>query len=145
MITGNELKQYFWRLFGILGVVLFWAGLWDGVGSLPYLSNPLFSLVVCIVLFTLSGVIFKETSPLWSPLTGVNKVLKEVHNHPAKHEFQVKYEDQLKKKDFLVGAQWLKKIEKDFLAFHDQQRKEVFIPINRIKEVLSQGKSHWMR
>ena len=145
MITLEELRQYFWRLFGVIGVVFFWAGLWDGVGSLPYISNPLISLIFGIILFTLSGVIFKETSPLWSSPTGVRKILKEVHGHPFKHEFHIKYEDHLKKKDFEIGAQWFKKIEKDFLVFHDPQNKEVFIPVNRVKEVIRGEKSHWKK
>ncbi len=145
MVTVDEVKQYFWKLFGVVGVVLFWAGLWDGVGSLPYISNPVISLIFGIILFTLSGVLFKNTSPLWSAPKGIHKALKEVHQHPFKHEFHFRYEDKTKGKDFLIGAQWFHKIEKDFAVFHDPQNKEVFIPVSRIKEVLRGEKTDWKK
>src|SRR3989344_1169922 len=141
----DEAKQYFWKLFGILGVVMLWAGLWDGVGNFSYLSNPIVSLIFGVILFTLSGVIFKDTSPLWSPPTGVHKVLGDIKRHPFRHEFHIRYEDRLKGKDFLIGAQWFKKVEKNFLIFHDPKNKEVFVPLNRVKEVLRGEKTHWRR
>ncbi|MBI4151405.1 hypothetical protein HY496_00400 [Candidatus Woesearchaeota archaeon] len=145
MITLDEIRQYFWKLFGVLGVVLFWAGLWDGVGSLPYISNPFVSLVLGVILFTLSGVLFKDTSPLWTSPSTVHKILKDVHQHPFKHEFHIRYEDKLKGKDFLIGAQWFKKVEKGFLIFHDPQNKEVFIPLSRVKEILRGERTHWKK
>ncbi len=145
MITFDEIKQYLWKIVGVLGVVLLWIGLTDGIGELPYLKDPLISLIVGIILFTLSGIFFKDSSPLWSAPKGIQKVLKEVHQHPFKHEFHFRYEDKTKKKDFLIGAQFFHKIEKDFAIFRDPDNKEVFIPVNRIKEVLRGEKTHWKK
>ena len=57
-------KHYFWSLFSVIAVVFFWAGVWDGIGYLPYLENPLISLIVGIVILASSGLIFKEFNPM---------------------------------------------------------------------------------
>ena len=62
MISGEDIKKYFWYLFGIMGVVFFWSGTWDGLGNLGPLVNPLVSLVVGVVLLSLSGIIFKDAN-----------------------------------------------------------------------------------
>ena len=43
-------KKYFWSLFGVVGIVSFWAGIWEGIAGLPYIVNPLISLIVGITL-----------------------------------------------------------------------------------------------
>jgi len=142
MISGEDIKKYFWYLFGIMGVVFFWSGTWDGLGNLGPLVNPLVSLVVGVVLLSLSGIIFKDANPLWEMEKPAKAEAKKVHRHPKKHEFHFKYEDKLKNKELLLHAQNLQRIEKEFLVFLDQG-KEFFVPLHRVTEILHKGKTHW--
>ena len=59
MITREDAQRYFWYFFGVLGVVLFWAGVWDGIGQISFLKNPFFSLVVGLILLSVGGIIRK--------------------------------------------------------------------------------------
>lgn len=143
MVAGEDIKKYFWYVFGIIGVVFFWAGVWDGLGYIhPIIANPWLSLVVGIIMLGLSGAIFKEANPLWEVEKPVKTEAKKVHRHPQKQEFYFKYEDHMKKKEVMLNAQQLKHIEKDFLVFLDKG-KEVFVPLHRVKEILHKGKTHW--
>src|SRR3989338_6280169 len=97
MITGEEIKKYFWYLFGMIGVVFFWAGVWDGLGNIhPIIANPWLSLALGIILLGLSGIIFKDANILWEREKPVMSEAKKVHNHPNKEEFHFKYQDHLK-------------------------------------------------
>ena len=143
MITGEEIKKYFWYLFGMIGVVFFWAGVWDGLGNIhPIIANPWLSLALGIILLGLSGIIFKDANILWEREKPVMSEAKKVHNHPKKGEFHFKYQDHLKNKEILLHAQKLKQVEKEFLVFLNKG-KEVFIPLHRVTEILHKGKTHW--
>ena len=141
-INQEQLKKYFWSLFSIIGVVLFWIGVWEGIGGLPYISNPFISLGVGLLMFTLSGVIFKEFNPLQSVEKSAQAVLQTLSVHPQKHEFHIKYKDKIKNKEFKFKADKFKKLEKDFLVFLENG-KEIFIPVHRVTEVLHKNKTHW--
>ena len=67
----------------------------------------------------------------------------KIQNHPAKHEFDIKYHDKLKQKIFTLKAHNLTKIEKGFLVFSDEGKQETFVPLHRIREVLHKGAPHW--
>ncbi len=142
MISLEEIKKYFWYLFGVMGIVFFWTGTWDGLGNLWLLQNPLISFIVGIILLGLSGVIFKESNPLWELEKPVKTQAKKVHHHPQKHEFHFKYEDHVKNKELLLHAQNLQRIEKEFLVFLDKG-KEIFVPLHRVTEILHNEKTHW--
>ena len=142
MIGWEDVKKYFWYLFGTLGVIFFWAGVYDGLGSLPVIENPLVSLILGITMLSLSGVLLKGANPLWEVEKPVKTQAKKVYRHPQKHEFHFKYEDHLKKKELTVHAGKLQRIEKEFLVFIDQG-KEVFVPLHRVTEILHKGKTHW--
>jgi len=142
MVDLEDAKRYFWYIFGILGTLLFWAGMWDGLGSIGFLKNPFISLVIGLILLSLSGVIFKDANPLWEVEKPVKAEAKKVHHHPLKHEFHFKYEDHLKKKELTIHAGKLKRVEKEFLVFLDKG-KEVFVPLHRVTEILHKGKTHW--
>ena len=141
MISLEEIKKYFWYLFGVMGIVFFWSGTWDGLGNLWLLQNPIISFIVGIILLGLSGVIFKEANPLWEIENPVKTQAKKVHHHPQKHEFHFKYEDHVKNKELLLHAQNLQRIEKEFLVFLDKG-KEIFVPLHRVTEILHKGKTH---
>lgn len=143
MISKEDFKKYFWYIFGTIGVVFFWAGVWDGLGNIhPLLSNPWISFIIGITMLGLSGIILKDTNPLWEVEKPVKSEAKKVHHHPQKQEFHFKYADHVKNKEILIHAGKLKRIEKEFLVFLDKG-KETFIPMHRITEILHKGKTHW--
>lgn len=131
-----KLSRYFWAILGALGVVLFWAGIWDGVGTLPYLEHPLVSLIVGLTILGLSGLIFKEFDPLGKKDSGKILAAHKVHRHPQKHLFHVRYFDKIKKSHILISATKLKKIEKEAFLVFKHEGKEFFLPIHRVKEIL---------
>ena len=110
MLAWEDIKKYFWYIFGVMGVVFFWTGTWDGLGNLWLLQNPLISFIVGIILLALSGIIFKEANPLWEVEKPVKIEAKKVHHHSQKHEFHFKYADHVKNKEVLIHAGKLKPI-----------------------------------
>mgnify|MGYP001608910969 CR=1 FL=1 len=142
-LTPENIKHYFWAGFGVLGIVFFWAGIWDGIGSLPYLENPLISLIAGIVILASSGLLLKEFDPTKEEEQKKHKIMYEVHRHPEKHLFQIKFRDRISKKERMIGAKSLRKIEKGFLVFVEKEGKEIFVPIHRITEVMHKEKSYW--
>lgn len=142
MLSWEDIKQYFWYIFGVMGIVFFWTGTWDGLGNLWIFKNPVISFITGIILFALSGIIFKDANPLWEPEKAVKTEAKKVHHHPQKHEFHFKYADHEKNKELLIHAGKLNRIEKEFLVFLDKG-KEVFVPLHRVTEILRKGKTHW--
>ena len=143
MIRGEQIKLYLWYLVGVMGVVFFWAGVWDGLGSLPYLSNPWISLLVGLAMFTLSGVLFKDVAPFWGTKKTVHSILHHVRTHAQPHQFHIQYHDKLTKKDVFLRGDKLHKIEKDFMIILDEGKKEIFVPVHRIRAVLHKGKHYW--
>jgi len=139
----ETLKHYLWAGIGVIGVVLFWVGLWDGVGNLWILVNPFVSLALGIVILASSGLLLKEFDPLKEEERKISAELQKVHHHPQKHEFHIKFHDHIKKKDVLLEAKNLKKIERGFLVFVMKEGKEIFVPVHRVKEILHKGKSFW--
>ena len=141
-MAWEDIKKYFWYLFGIIGVVYFWAGVWDGVGSIGPLKNPLYSFIAGVVLLSLSRVILKDANPLWGLEKPAKLEAKKVHRHPQKPEFHFKYKDHVGNKEIMLHAKNLKKIEKEFLVFLDRG-KEIFIPLHRVTQITHKGKTHW--
>ena len=139
----EQIKPYFWYIFGILGVVFFWAGVWDGLGGLPLLANPAVSLALGLMMLTLSPFIFLETPPLWGQPKEVEIVMHQVHNHPQRHEFHFQYWDTLLKKELKIHVINLHKIEKGFAICLDKNGRELFVPLHRITEILHKEETHW--
>ncbi|MBU1112137.1 MAG: DUF504 domain-containing protein, partial [Nanoarchaeota archaeon] len=137
-----KLKRYFWSLFGVIGVVALWAGVWDGVGYLPYLSNPLISLIVGLAILIFSGLIFKEFDPFADSDNAAALVLNKLKGHRRKNEFEMKYHDRMKNKHISINASKMKGLEKSFVVFQSPH-KEIFIPLHRVKEITHKGKTHW--
>ena len=142
-INRESLKHYFWAGFGVLGIVCFWAGVWDGVGYLPYLENPLVSLLVGIIILAASGLFLKELDPMKEEERKKHRIMHEMHHHKEKHLFKIKYHDKISKTEKIMEAGMLKKIEKGFLVFAAKGGKELFIPIHRVTEVMHKEKSYW--
>ena len=145
MVTAQDIKKYFWFIFGIMGVVFFWVGIWDGLGSLPYLENPIISFIVGILMLSMSRFIFKDADPFGGRTKKeIEVVLHKLNKHPLKHEFHIKYEDKIKKKKVSLKASKIKEVGKDFLIFIDKG-KEIFVPLHRITEIKHKQKTHWKR
>lgn len=141
VLHTEKVKKYFWFLFGVMGVVFFWTGLWDGVGNIGYLANPLVSLGVGVLMLTLSSFIFKDVTPLDEIKQG-EIIYDRIHRHPSRQELSVTYLDKASNKIVNLPAHNLKKLEKDFLVFVGQGG-EIFIPANRIKEITHNGQTYW--
>lgn len=122
------------------GVVFFWAGVWDGIGYLPYLESPWLSIVIGGAMLTLSQFIFKDPDPSQKMLRKTHAELHKVSKHPQKHQFHIKYYDKSKKKHFIIKGHQIQDIEKGFILMY-HKGKEFFIPLHRIKEIFHQGKT----
>jgi len=144
MITKEEIKKYLIYIFGITGVVFFWAGIWDGLGNLSSLANPVISFIVGIILMTIGGIIFKESSPFWTKGDKREGLLKKIRRHPQKHEFEVKYHDRFLGKELLFAGKHLKDVEKGFVVLINQSE-EIFVPLERITEIKHKGKTKWKK
>ncbi|MEW5896212.1 MAG: RNA repair domain-containing protein [Nanoarchaeota archaeon] len=139
-----RLKHYLLNLYEITGLILIWAGIWDGFGNIGILNNNLFSIFLAIVMLALIGIIFKKAQPL--PLAvehkKVHDVINKINRHPEKYTFSLRYRDQIRQKPVHLSAKNLHKIEKDFIIFTEQGR-ELFIPVHRVGAVFHKGKLHW--
>ena len=143
MITKDDLKKYFWAILGGVGMICLWAGVWDGIGGLPYLENSLVSLGIGIAILTFSGTIYKEFDPLKEAEEEVHKQLQEIHKHPQKHLFHIKYFDNFKNNHIILSADKIHNIEKGFIIMLDDKGNEKFIPGHRVKELFHEGKLFW--
>src|SRR3989338_6511432 len=130
-LIGN-LRKYFWSLFGVLGVVLLWSGIWDGLGGLPFISNPLVSLGMGLVMLVSSGLLTKEFDPLHGAEEKQVSILHRMSQHPLKHQMNIKYYDKIQKKHLHVSAKNLHRVEKDAFLVLKEKNGELFIPLHRI-------------
>jgi len=135
-------KHFLWSLAGATGVILFWKGIWEGVGGLPIIASPWVSLFLGLVILTFSGLIFREFDPLGGIEKGVLKVLSDVQHHPKKHEFHIIYFDSIQKKNVKFMASDIRHIEKNSMSVHEKGR-EIFIPIHRVLEIHRNGEIVW--
>ncbi len=140
MITKAQLKQYGMYFIGIAGVVFFWVGIWDGIGSLPYLANPLISIAIGVVMLSASLHIFRKKDPSELAERQLYAALQKVHTHERKHEFHIFYHDKLRRKQLHVPASRVAQVEKEFLVLLEKG-KEIFIPFHRITEIKHKGKT----
>lgn len=140
-LSTEKLREHFWFLFGVVGVVFFWVGVWDGIGEISLLKKPLVSLAAGVAMLITSRFIFKETDPEKARREATHQALREVHQHPQKEQFHIKYLDRIKQSHVLAGADKLHKIEKGFLIFL-QEGREIFVPFHRIAEIHYRGQLH---
>jgi hypothetical protein len=144
-LNWESLKHYFWAGLGVTGIVLFWNGIWSGLGSLPYLEYPIVSLIVGLIILASSGLLLHEFDPTKEEEQKKHKIMHEVHRHKEKHLFKIKYQDKIGKKEKTMEAGTLKKIEKGFLVFVEKEGKEIFVPIHRVTQVMHKEESYWKK
>ncbi|HLC99195.1 MAG TPA: RNA repair domain-containing protein [Candidatus Nanoarchaeia archaeon] len=148
MLLRESDKHFLWSLLGAIGIVLFWRGIWAGIDIMweipgwEWVATPALSMFLGLTILTLSGLIFREFDPLGGMEKGALKILHNVHTHPEKKDFTITYYDHLQKKEIVVPAHKIKKIEKNILSIHERG-KETFIPIHRVRAVHHKGKAIW--
>ncbi len=139
----ETIKQYGWYLFGTMGVVFFWEGIWDGIGNIGPLKNPLLSLGTGIILLSLTKFLFPGNAPFLSEKHPAHQIVKSLHTHPQKNLFNFKYRDEVQNKEINISAENMHRYEKNFIVIKTPEGRETFIPLHRLKEVLYEGKTHW--
>jgi uncharacterized protein (UPF0248 family) len=141
-------KHFLWSLLGAIGIILFWRGLWNGIDTIEgvahwgWLGTPALSLFIGLVILTFSGLIFQQFDPLGGLERGVINILHDIHANAKKDNYSIKYHDRIKKRDFMISAENIRRIEKNILSI-EENGKEIFIPIHRIREVHKKGKIIW--
>lgn len=135
-------RHFLLSLLVASGVIIFWKGIWEGVGSLPILENPWVDLFVGLVVLTFTQVIFREFDPLGGLEKGVLKAVHHAHHHPKRHEFRMRYFDNVKKKEIEVSFADVRTVEKNTLSLIEKDR-EIFIPIHRVRSIHRAGKVVW--
>ena len=142
-------KHFLWSLYVAIAVIFVWKGIWEGLYALtgaifPVLANPFVFLSLGFSMLTLSGIVFREFDPLGGLDLSVSKIVHKIQNQPHREEFQIKYYDKVKKKDILIGAERVQRLEKGcVIVEHEKGGQEKFIPSHRITEVLHHGKRYW--
>lgn len=136
-------KHFLLSIVVATGIILFWKGIWEGIGGLPVIGSPWVSLFVGFAILTFSGILFKEFDPLGGLERTREKMMQMINEHPKKHEFHIIYHDKIKKQDIKIHAKDLKGIEKNFLVISNKSGQELFVPIHRVKEILHNSKSYW--
>ena len=78
--SGLSKQPLLYALIGGVGIVLFWRGVWGIADSLPYLSDPVVSLLVSLVLLLSVGLFvsfFIGDSILLSGIRGEKKLIEK--------------------------------------------------------------------
>lgn len=144
MVLREQDKHFLSSLYIAIAVIFTWKGLWEGIESIPYIGTPLVVLFIGFAMLTISGAIFNEFDPLGGVQKAVNRTLHSVQVHHDNKDFHFKYYDKSQKKNILIPANWVKKIEKGTLiVVQPHKGQEIFIPTHRITEVLYKGKRYW--
>ena len=142
MVLREPDKHLLLSLLAATGIILFWRGMWEVADMLPVISHPLASLVTGLVILAFSGIIFKEFDPLGGIEKSSLNVIHNIHTHPKKHEFTIRYYDKAKKEEVDISAKNIKSIEKNNIEIHIG-RKEIIIPIHRVRSVHRNGHIVW--
>ena len=131
----DKIKKYGIYVFGILGVAIFWGGLW----GTAHLLVPQVYITFLIGLFLLAFANTIKEKIDTSHEKGMNTFLGKLKKHPQKHKYHIKYYDKIKKHHVKVNAGKFHKLEKSHLIFLDG-KKEFFVPLSRVKEITLAGK-----
>lgn len=142
----EEDRHFLMALYMAVCVIFTWKGVWDGVYEIPLPegSHALVFLFLGLTLLTFSGLIFKEFDPLGGFQKAVLTKLHQVHIHPQRKQFQLVYLDMVTKKEVTISGASILAIEKGALIISDARHKrEIFIPVSKVRKVLLNGKPYW--
>lgn len=140
MIETETIKKYFWSALGTAGIVFFWAGVWDGIGYLPYLKSPWVSLVIGVVILATSGILYSEKK---EKTDEIKEILRKIYRNPIAKEFKLKYQDKISHHEIIIPLNKIQKIEKDYLLVEGKEKKELFIPLHRITKLIQHNEVYW--
>jgi len=138
-------KNYIAALTVVIGIILFWRGVWEAAYTIPILSNPFVSLFIGLLIITLTGVIFQEFDPFRASTTKTMEILNEIVSRKHKKErYEVIYFDELANKRISIPHKNIKKIEHNFIVVEEDGR-EIFIPVHRVHRILENGRTIWKK
>ena len=143
MAIGAKIKIYGLYVFGILGVAIFWGGLWGT--SKILVPKAYLTFIIGLFLLALANIIKDKMDPAAKPNREINDVLHKLHKHPQKHQFHIKYHDKIKRKHVYVKAEKLHHLENEHIVFIENNDQETFIPVHRILEILQNKETHWKK
>ena len=148
IVLREQDKHFLASLYAAVAVIFAWKGIWEGIYIIPYLSdyigNPFVFLFIGLTMLTFSGLIFKEFDPFGDLEKSTTKILNDVHNHPEKKQFIIKYYDKVKQKNITLNPASIIKVERGAIIVKAAgKNQEIFIPNHRVTEVLYKGKPYW--
>lgn len=101
-------------------------------------------MFIGLAMLTVRGMIYQQFDPFGGIEKSANQILNQVHNHPKRHEFHIKYHDKFTKEHVTLRFEDVEKIENGTMVFKDPKtHKELFIPVHRVTEIMHKGKSYW--
>lgn len=144
MILREQDKHFLSSLYSAAAIIFVWKGLWEGLYEIPYLGDAFVALFVGFTMLVFSGLIFKNFDPLGGLEQAVTKKLELVIASSDKKNFEIKYQDNLLKKEMSIPAKYVHKIEEAGMIIIDPVKKvESFIPLHRVTEILYNNQRYW--
>lgn len=143
LLLREQDKHFLSSIYSAIAIIFVWKGIWNGIYEIPYINDPFVFLFVGFAMLTLSGIIFQEFDPLGGVEKAISRKMAEVAHDKEKQHYQISYEDKHLKKNILVEAKDIEKVEGKAIIIRTKDRKEMFIPYHRIKEIIYKGKAIW--
>jgi uncharacterized protein (UPF0248 family) len=144
MVMREQDKHFLWSLYLAVAIIFLWRGLWEGLGGLPIIGSPWVALFIGLAMLTFRGLIYQQFDPLGGVEKSASQIINQIHQHPKRHEFHLKYHDHFKKEHVTLKFENVEKIENGVIVIKDPlTKKEIFIPVHRVTEILHKGKSYW--
>lgn len=141
-------KHFLASLYAAAIMIFLWKGLWDMLYLIPILGEMkgagFVFLFLGFAILIFSGMIFSEFDPLNTLQKATTRTLQKIQKHPEKRLFLIKYLDKEKKKEMQIAGTDIHKVERGTLIVrHPTEKKELFIPLHRVTEVLYKGQRYW--
>ncbi len=145
MIPTETLKKYGLSLIAFIAIVLFFDGVYGGIGGLPIIEEWWASITIGLTMLALSGFVYKLSEPLDSIEEIASSALHPLSDHPEKHNFSIIYMDKVAKKNLNLPLHNLIKVDAKSAIFKNELGQEIFIPLSRITHAMYKDKIHWQR
>ena len=135
-------KHFLWSLLIATGIILSWESLLSLIAKVPYVNDPRVGFFIGFAILTFTGVIFKQFDPLGGLEKSVEKVVKQISQHPQRKEYTFFYKDKNSKKEISFSASMIAEIEGKTLIVKNK-RGEIFVPLHRISKIHHGDKLYW--
>ena len=144
MVLREQDKHFLWSFYVAVAVILTWKGVSEGFSIIPFFDDPWIVLFISFTILTLTGLIMREYDPLGSVQKSAEKIINHILHREDKNEFLVKYNDKQINEILSLSAENLIELDDNVLVFeHKKDRKEIFIPLDRIEEIQFKGEVFW--